>query len=421
MKKNIYLTTAGCSQNEVTEVSPDSHPAVGFDVYTGNHTRGTDVTNTTMQGVCDETHYGGFGIMGYYTGSASWSDDMASSVAPDYMHNQKVTYNTIGTTWEYSPVKYWPNNPADKISFFAYAPYEPDWEHGTKTGVVVSAKDQKGLPSIVFNLKKSADLKQMVDLVVAQTLDQTYESNSGKVDFSFDHTLSRISFNVKLGDGNYDGMDGENSFIYVTRMWIVGNDEAATNMSWLTPKMKNTHSKFYTKATWAGLQWNYDGAKATIPTEDFSLIPLLNVDNVGVDEVNPADGTSTKVYGVKIDKNAKTTPVSLFLNKGDKHAENQYLYLIPVADTRAEQADGTGGCEKGDITIGFHYDIVSKSTTDENKYLVSHAEAKIELPAHHMKRKKSYVYTLVINPRGIEIGNVAVTPWDDKSENVDVN
>lgn len=414
------LLAAGCSQNEVTEVNPDSHPAIGFDVYTGNHTRGTDVTNTTMQGTCDETHYGGFGIMGYYTGSNDWSDNIATSVAPDYMHNQKVTYNTATSAWEYSPVKYWPNNPADKISFFAYAPYETNWESGTKTGVTVSAKDQKGIPSIVFNLKKSDDLKDMVDLVVAQTLNQTYKSNGGKVDFQFDHTLSRVSFNVKLGDGNYDGMDGENSFIYVTRMWIVGNSDT-NNMSWLDPKMKNDHSKFYTKATWAGLHWNYDAGKATIADEDFSLIPLLNVDNTGIDEIDPTTSESKKVYGVKVDKNAKTTPVSLFLNKGDGNAENQYLYLIPVGDTREAQDDGTGGCAKGDITIGFHYDIVSKSTTDENKYLVSHAEAKIELPAHHMKRKKSYVYTLVINPHGIEIGKANVTPWDGVSENVDVN
>ena len=28
------LTIAGCSQNEVTEISPDAHPQVGFGVYT---------------------------------------------------------------------------------------------------------------------------------------------------------------------------------------------------------------------------------------------------------------------------------------------------------------------------------------------------------------------------------------------------
>ena len=38
------LLLAGCSQNEVTDVNPDSHPAVGFGVYTGLATRGVDMT-----------------------------------------------------------------------------------------------------------------------------------------------------------------------------------------------------------------------------------------------------------------------------------------------------------------------------------------------------------------------------------------
>ena len=83
------LLVAGCSQNEITEVRTVGNPAVGFDVYTGVATRGTDVSTTTMQGTCDETHYGGFGIMGYYTGSKNW-DEAKGTVTPSFMFNQKV-------------------------------------------------------------------------------------------------------------------------------------------------------------------------------------------------------------------------------------------------------------------------------------------------------------------------------------------
>ena len=38
------LLVAGCSQNEITEVRTVGNPAVGFDVYTGVATRGTDVS-----------------------------------------------------------------------------------------------------------------------------------------------------------------------------------------------------------------------------------------------------------------------------------------------------------------------------------------------------------------------------------------
>lgn len=63
------LLLAGCSQNEVTDVNPDSHPAVGFGVYTGLATRGVDMTTESMKdSPSDAEKYGGFGIMGYFTG-----------------------------------------------------------------------------------------------------------------------------------------------------------------------------------------------------------------------------------------------------------------------------------------------------------------------------------------------------------------
>lgn len=57
---------------------------------------------------------------------------------------------------------------------------------------------------------------------------------------------------------------------------------------------------------------------------------------------------------------------------------------------------GAGGCTSGDIQIGFHYDIVSKtadSSNDNPKYAVSHLETAVSLPANHMKRGK-FTHTL---------------------------
>ena len=58
----------------------------------------------------------------------------------------------------------------------------------------------------------------MVDLVVADALDQQYtQANGGKVSFNFKHTLSRISFKAKLGSGDFTGMDG-NTASYTSRI-----------------------------------------------------------------------------------------------------------------------------------------------------------------------------------------------------------
>lgn len=410
------LLMAGCSQNEVTEVSPDAHPQVGFSVYTGVPTRGVEVSTESMKD--DPTaadKYGGFGIMGYFTGQQTFEQAKATAT-PSFMHNQMVewdaTANSGSGAWVYSPVKYWPNRPGDKISFFAYAPYESDWENGSKAGIVLSSATQAGIPYIDFTLKDKDNLKKMVDLVVADKRDMTYTAqNGGKVSFSFEHTLSRVAFQAKLGDGLFNDMDGTKSFVYITHMWIVGKDHSASgsNLSLLDAAAPaNAGSKFYTKAKWSELHWNY--ANATIAAGDFSLDNILNFD-AGITESNPTTGHSGTIKGIKISKSSQTTPVSLFPDK-------QYLYLIPIADDT--DSGRSNGCAKGDIKFGFHYDIVTQDQTNANQYVASHAEAVIEIPAGHMKRKQSYLYTLKINLREITIEAAEVKPWDPITSDVTI-
>lgn len=410
------LLVAGCSQNEVTEVSPDAHPQVGFSVYTGVPTRGVEVSTESMKAdPTDASSYGGFGIMGYFTGQQTF-EEAKTTATPSFMHNQMVkwdaTANSNSGAWVYSPVKYWPNQPGDKISFFAYAPYELDWQNGTKAGVVVSAATEPGIPYIDFTLKDKDNLKKMVDLVVADKSDMTYTAeNGGKVSFSFEHTLSRVAFQAKLGDGLFNDMDGTKSFVYITHMWIVGKDHSApgSSLSLLDDAAPaNTGSKFYTKAKWSELHWKYDNA--VTPAADFSLDNILNFDN-GITESNPTPGHSGSIKGIKIYKDSQTTPVSLFPDK-------QYLYLIPIADD-TEQGR-ISGCAEGDIKFGFHYDIVTQDQTNANQYVASHAETVISIPAGHMKRKSSYLYTLKINLREITIEAADVKPWDKVPSEVEI-
>lgn len=397
------LSIAGCSQNEVTEMRQDTNPVLGFNVYTGVPTRGTDVSTTTMQGTCDATHFGGFGIMGYYTGSKAW-DTAKGDVAPTFMYNQKVTWDATlnsGTgEWTYSPKKYWPNNTNDKVSFFAYAPYEETGNSGSRVGIVPSGITDTGIPSIEFTLKNKDNLDKMVDLVVADALDKTY--NDGTIGFQFAHTLSKMGFKAKLGD-DYADLDGDNSFVYITRMWIVGKDGS---MSMQTPAQVNSNSKFYTKAKWADLHWNYESKYTEIPTADFSIEKIMNMDAEKITEIWE-DGSTNSVSGIKLVRANKDTPKDLFKT-------NQFLYLIPVNDTdKTVAAEGQGGCEEGDIMIGFHYDIVTKIVgSSPTKYSVSHFETSVPLPAHHMKRGKWYTYTFTINLREIKVkAETSVTPW----------
>lgn len=416
----LALLIAGCSQNEVTEVNPDTNRAIGFDIYTGVPTRTETTDSSIKEDPTDNAKYGGFGIMAYYTGTAGWNDGSTSTdTPPNFMHNQMVKWDATSGKWTYTPPKYWPNNPDDKISFFAYAPYESAYATGEKTGIALAGPTEKGTPSVTFTLNKKNDLKKMVDLVVANAIDQTYDSPSGtgkgKVKFKFDHTLCRLDFKVKLGEGNFTDMDGTNSFVYVTNMWIVGkshgNDAASGNLSLLYPAAEsNGGSKFYTKGTWAEEHWNYDNpSQYEIPDKDYSLNGMLNVD-AGINYSELPAGHNNPLRGVKVDKDAQTTAVSLF-------PTGEYLYLIPIGD----KAVGATGCAEGDIKIGFHYDIVTKDLSDPTKYIATHTESVISIKAGHMKRNESYVYTLKINLHAIEIESATVTPWSDTKIDADAS
>ena len=407
------LAIAGCSQNEITEIRQDTNSAVGFSVYTGVPTRGKDVSNATMQGVSDATHYGGFGIMAYYTGSQTWDQMVANhptDLKPTFMFNQKVTYESGSSAWTYSPVKYWPNDTQAKVSFFAYAPYESS-ETGDRVGIVTSAKTDTGTPKITFSLKPAAKLEEMVDLVVATAKDKSQTDDA--IEFKFSHILSKIAFKAKLG-ADYAGLDGTESFIYITHMWIVGSTQT-NSLSILTPKLDaNNKSKFYTKATWKDLKWDYTGA--TTAQEDYSLNSLMKMETDKITEIwDGSGGTETgekQIAGIKLYNANGHKEVNLL-------KDDHFLYLIPVNETSAT-ASGHNGCGKDEVQIGFHYDIVTKtqdSSADSPKYLVSHMENKVSLNEGHMKRNTKYTYTFTINLKEIKVTTAEVDLWGEDTGN----
>ena len=151
MKKLFILaiTTAAlasCSESDLpgniaTSQTQDQAVPVAFSTYIGETATRAGATGaigtTELQ---SSTH--GFGVFAYNTGATQWETTIGTGgtpVAPNFMYNQKVTYNNTSRTWTYEPLKYWPNGKdagntstpsnsateANKqyLSFFAYAPY----------------------------------------------------------------------------------------------------------------------------------------------------------------------------------------------------------------------------------------------------------------------------------------------------------
>ncbi len=194
MKKHLFfaataaLVFASCSSDSVDFTQADVLQAqddnsVQFDTYmgkTGTTRAGvpgpiSNTTNTTS-GETALKDAGGFGVFSYLTSSPDYSNTTPTILRPNFMYNQAVT-STDGSTWTYTPIKYWPNgvdtknggsgDPSNtateaatqKLSFFAYAPFIT-----TPSTAYVSATDGDK-PSVIADdgmVKKNSDAEGIV-------------------------------------------------------------------------------------------------------------------------------------------------------------------------------------------------------------------------------------------------------------------
>lgn len=205
----VMLTTLGgislfgcAGADEATTNLPEEAVAVSFHaaLESAMQSRATSMDLSTLKTE-------GFGVLAYYTNGTSWSN----AYTPNFMYNQKVNWNV--DRWTYSPIKYWPIVPNDKVSFFAYAPYD-DQLAGTLTdnnGITLSGNGVIGSPTIGFTV--NSVIADQVDLIYASAIDK----NTEMVNFNFKHALSRIGFSAKTV-GNQRG-----ATVKVTALSIKGN------------------------------------------------------------------------------------------------------------------------------------------------------------------------------------------------------
>ena len=179
----IAALFASCSEEQLATQNVQANAddnTVNFSVYTPRATRaGTsgDIDNENIKDI-------GFGVFAYYTSNDTYS----ANATPNFMYNQKVTFDTGKSEWVYEPVKYWPNeygdaaisDETDRVSFFAYAPYveflptkgTPDptgvpadelENYQTKNIIKTKANNGKGDP--IINYVVDTDPATSVDLL----------------------------------------------------------------------------------------------------------------------------------------------------------------------------------------------------------------------------------------------------------------
>lgn len=380
MKKSIGLTAvaalalASCSQDDLMDngISGDNSNAIVFESYLGKsaQSRATVVTTESLQKE-------GFTVDAYYTGTEDFGLEATGSV---FMKGTKVTYNEGKAAWTYSPLKYWPNNTGDKVSFFAYGPYG-------NTNIKLNTDL---VSSIDFTVQNNV-LKQVDFIYNNQGDNSTINHNkptvSEKVKFKFQHALSRIGFTVaaavdetSVGTVKLDG----NSRINVKKVALVNGDA--------TSYTEGATGPFYETGTLDMLEGKWDNLSGT---QSFTLAGKEHFYRTVTDK--DVENSTNEIDVVQLHKFNQSQRL---LN------DDSYLMIIPT--DISENTDA-----KTSFKIYIEYDVI---TEDDDNADVSKITNKI-LSANALDVKfeagKAYNFNLILGMTSVKFDVDEVVDWDN--------
>lgn len=260
MKKYLFmaataaLALSSCTSDEelVQATAEAEGDAITFDTYMGINSRGTEVLNDA------NLKNDGFGVFAYDQGTTEILSYVKGNIKPNFMLNEKIEWKgTSGSEkWQYSPVKYWPNNVNNMLSFYAYAPFNENLKTITNNPHLVQNSLYNG-PAIEYvipsTLAAGVDLcwgaNATVDIATpaanSEIAPVNYYKNpstgaaqnvstTGKIKFNFKHATSRLDFNLQIfndlltdGNGHNDAAFGgeidENTRISIKSLKLIGN------------------------------------------------------------------------------------------------------------------------------------------------------------------------------------------------------
>lgn len=322
MKKYLFmaataaLALSSCTSDETLAQDPANEGDVlSFDTYMGINARATEVLDDARLKI------DGFGVFAYDQGTSEILSYVKGNIKPNFMLNEKIEWNSTDERWEYSPVKYWPNNVNNMLSFYAYAPFDADLKTITHNPHLVQNSIYNG-PAIEYvipsTLSKGVDLcwgaNATVDIATPAADPETapvnyyknpstgatqHVSTNGKIKFLFKHATSRLDFNLQIfndvitdGSGHDDAAFGgaidKNTRISIKSLKLIGN----------------VASK--------GVLSLYDGSwDAQYETQVLDLTPYLN----------------TKMQNIGYTGAAEEIPM---------FGDDEYLYIIPGANYRIQ-------------------------------------------------------------------------------------
>ena len=363
---------ASCSQDEVVTQSPQVNKAIEFGTYVGRDavSRGSVITqsgstaNATDGTIAtDALTKKGFGVFAYYTDNkdfvpadiAADGNTPAKEASPcNFMYNQSVN-DLNGTGWTYDPLKYWPNEGTDKLSFFAYAPYDA----GTSSNFTFNTNP--GLPTLNFTVNET--VKEQQDLLwAAPHLNLTKDATNADIDdavkFEFKHALARIGFDVQTMIDKVNGdTDGTTDDETTTGTTIPNNGTDLDGKTTVVVKKVELSGKFITSGTLAWTEGTgsnagkYTAAITNSTTPTSSTTYTLSAE-MGTGE-NPTLATNFKASIQTYSLGAKDPKLTVYgqsVNgtEAQLNADDSYIMIIPKEFK-----------DNDNLTIKVTYDVIT--------------------------------------------------------------
>lgn len=205
----IYATIAAmlisCSKENTEPDVPGYEPssaAIGFGVPDDwmPMTKATAglIPSSIGQDPSKTSFYDGdaIGVFGYYLGESG----TVARTNPNFMYNQIVTRGAgENAVWDYSPKKYWSNNPQDKFAFFAYYPHSTIYNPVLEPDITWSANNTTGTPTLTYTAPENSSGSK-VDFLYAKVENTRENFSDDKVSFNFKHMLGKVQFKFDVAE-----------------------------------------------------------------------------------------------------------------------------------------------------------------------------------------------------------------------------
>jgi hypothetical protein len=404
----------------------------------------------------DPSNGGGFGVFAYYTNGNGNTDGAynPSTSTPNFMWNQLVEWNSSATTpsWSYSPIKYWPNETksdgtnnatsqhADKLSFFAYAPYVSPTASSSDANNMLpfDPSESAGIISISDNAKAGDPLVEYksdftglnsVDLLWGVSasatgssvnatpypnsyaigdpyVDLVKQQTGGKINFLFKHALSRLALTVQAannlttagGDELYDNTTANKTKIVIESVTLTAKfpEGGILDLNNTTTSVPNWIS--VTPSPLVNKTITIDGTSKNNLRKDLIYSSGETAAN------NPAGVITTSPKHLIADSSVDPTNAAY---------KDKYFMFIPSSDLDA-------------ITINIVYHVITDDTNlADDKIDVTNNITKVisvDTPATQQlfTAGNAYTFNLVLGVTSVDI-DASVSPWVDSGNTQTVN